>query len=638
MTSIQSHHYSSQMHSSTNGPNLDNNLDALLDDLQTSVTRPNASSALATGQEGPLLNGSSFSGHQVNLPPGATGYREITTTVTQETNGVPMTSREYQIEYLNPANTVTVLDERSSTPGLELLKTDIPGQQVSSYKTETYGYKYSEKSSESKSSVNKSQPEFRSIDYPQDKSYQFSRTENYRSEGGNLNKNLNELDVLLKELNNTNSSNYSPRSPTSGRRAEHVSRSVETRVERSPGRSYVDSSGANRSSSLNREEVFSERGQLRPSRAQSPGVNPGGSPKIPRRTVDVKQEISSIEQRSHVSRRDSPSNRDRTGELSPILKRRTPSPTSGEFRPAHFSTYPLSPKETQTSRTVVSKTYNYSGSSAAGRRTPTPTSFDDSQPYRSPSPVSFPQKRSPSPARKNLARSDSGRTLTYQVSPQLSDPNSPTVITYKYTSHSSQHNKYPGGAYESREPVTPKPFPTNTQIPIGEQNPPKKLDELMASFHDGRRTYATEYRSSARETERAETVDLQRSPSFERNLRPSNVKATQIYSQHQVQQLQAPVNEIVPPPTPPPQKPKTPPATKSVAGPPVYYPPGVELFTKKEEIMEQQSAGGKGKMKGKAKMKYKYEKSEKSKEKSSKGMAAVPVCLPVCCAMPCVIM
>lgn len=120
-----------------------------------------------------------------------------------------------------------------SRPFIFFQKTDIPGQQVSSYKTETYGYKYSEKSSESKSSVNKSQPEFRSIDYPQDKSYQYARTENYRSESNNLNKNLNELDVLLKELNSPTTSNYSP---ISGRRAHHASRSVETRVERSPGR------------------------------------------------------------------------------------------------------------------------------------------------------------------------------------------------------------------------------------------------------------------------------------------------------------------------------------------------------------------------------------------------------------------
>lgn len=66
------------------------------------------------------MNGTSFGG-QINLPAGATGYREVTTTVTRDTNGVPMTSREYQIEYLNPANTVTVLNDRSSSPAMELL-------------------------------------------------------------------------------------------------------------------------------------------------------------------------------------------------------------------------------------------------------------------------------------------------------------------------------------------------------------------------------------------------------------------------------------------------------------------------------------------------------------------------------------
>lgn len=102
--------------------------DALLDDLQTSVSRPGTSLAVASSQNGPLLNGGSFGGSHINLPPGASGYREITTTVTQETNGVPMTSRDYQIEYLNPANSVTVLDERSSSPAADLLvsRTEIP--------------------------------------------------------------------------------------------------------------------------------------------------------------------------------------------------------------------------------------------------------------------------------------------------------------------------------------------------------------------------------------------------------------------------------------------------------------------------------------------------------------------------------
>ncbi|KAF3423665.1 hypothetical protein E2986_08501 [Frieseomelitta varia] len=40
----------------------------------------------------------------------------------------------------------------------------------------------------------------------------------------------------------------------------------------------------------------------------------------------------------------------------------------------------------------------------------------------------------------------------------------------------------------------------------------------------------------------------------------------------------------------------------------------------------------------KAKAKYEYEASGKSKSKSSSGKAVVPVCLPLCCALPCVIM
>jgi hypothetical protein len=35
---------------------------------------------------------------------------------------------------------------------------------------------------------------------------------------------------------------------------------------------------------------------------------------------------------------------------------------------------------------------------------------------------------------------------------------------------------------------------------------------------------------------------------------------------------------------------------------------------------------------------YEHEKESKSKNSSSGGAAVVPVCLPLCCAMPCVIM
>lgn len=35
---------------------------------------------------------------------------------------------------------------------------------------------------------------------------------------------------------------------------------------------------------------------------------------------------------------------------------------------------------------------------------------------------------------------------------------------------------------------------------------------------------------------------------------------------------------------------------------------------------------------------YKYEAESKSKSSSKSGAAVVPVCLPLCCAMPCTIM
>lgn len=109
MTSVQNHHHHA-------GHNLEHNLDALLDDLQAGVGHRGEVIPHTT-----LVNGSS-----IHLPPGATGYRETTTTVTQERNGVPTTSRDYQIEYLNPANSVTVVNERGSSP--------IPDSLLVSYK------------------------------------------------------------------------------------------------------------------------------------------------------------------------------------------------------------------------------------------------------------------------------------------------------------------------------------------------------------------------------------------------------------------------------------------------------------------------------------------------------------------------
>ncbi|XP_031630332.1 uncharacterized protein LOC116345249 [Contarinia nasturtii] len=79
-------------------------------------------------------------------------------------------------------------------------------------------------------------------------------------------------------------------------------------------------------------------------------------------------------------------------------------------------------------------------------------------------------------------------------------------------------------------------------------------------------------------------------------------------------------------------EPKAP--TKNIAGPPVYYPPGQELFAKSEAEAAWRAKGGWAKGSGK----YEYEAESKSKSASKSGAAVVPVCLPLCCAMPCTIM
>lgn len=75
--------------------------------------------------------------------------------------------------------------------------------------------------------------------------------------------------------------------------------------------------------------------------------------------------------------------------------------------------------------------------------------------------------------------------------------------------------------------------------------------------------------------------------------------------------------------------------SKNVEGPPVYYPPNHEMTFRKEEKSAGYKAGGGW---ARARGAYEYESESKSKSKSKSGGAVVPVCLPLCCAMPCSIM
>lgn len=196
--------------------------------------------------------------------------------------------------------------------------------------------------------------------------------------------------------------------------------------------------------------------------------------------------------------------------------------------------------------------------------------------------------------------------VNYYTSPaQPTSPPQSTTTIYKYsnTTTSIPPNKNP----EDHELLLPKPFPTEavqlypSTKPANNnvQTPPKKLEDLMASFSD---------------TEREVLEDIEKREKEQQKESPSVKKEVDFV-----------------PHTPPKVK------SKNVAGPPVYYPPGAAEFTKKEEASAAMSQSGGGGWQ-KAKAKYEYEASGKSKSKSSSGKAVVPVCLPLCCALPCVIM
>ncbi|XP_011695935.1 PREDICTED: mucin-5AC [Wasmannia auropunctata] len=179
--------------------------------------------------------------------------------------------------------------------------------------------------------------------------------------------------------------------------------------------------------------------------------------------------------------------------------------------------------------------------------------------------------------------------------PRQDTPPGTTIYKFSNTTTTVPPNKYA----DDHEVLLPRPFPTGKAYPAkpiaNGEGPPAKLEDLMASFSD---------------SEREVLDDIER---HERRSKKETKKEVDFV-----------------PHTPPTVK------SKNVAGPPVYYPPGSAEFTKKEEasVAMSQSGGGWEKASGK----YEYEASSKSKSKESKGRAVVPVCLPLCCALPCVIM
>ncbi|XP_041983542.1 uncharacterized protein LOC121736424 [Aricia agestis] len=166
----------------------------------------------------------------------------------------------------------------------------------------------------------------------------------------------------------------------------------------------------------------------------------------------------------------------------------------------------------------------------------------------------------------------------------------PTGTSYKYseTSYSSQNTA-------QRFPSSPSPAPFPRPHTPSTQQPPKKLDDLLADFPEAK------FPTSEGLVQRKVETRVEGTEGGRRAVH----------------------------------------STGSSPGPAVYYPPGHTPFQKKDpEPAAYQSsamvAGGGAYASGRGA--YEYEAGAKSKEKHSEKKTAVPVCLPLCCAMPCVIM
>ncbi|KAH8413635.1 hypothetical protein KR222_002392 [Zaprionus bogoriensis] len=188
--------------------------------------------------------------------------------------------------------------------------------------------------------------------------------------------------------------------------------------------------------------------------------------------------------------------------------------------------------------------------------------------------------------------------LKLQLQPQAQPQPQPgngyppnTSYSYQYSSTTNTTNNRrgpgPGPDYGS-----PSPFPVDgVEYPVANANPPQRVDDLMQSF-------AT--------SDHVDRVDIE-TPVRKREIETA---------------VASPQQQHVP--------------SVNKAGKEVYYPPGHDTITMRREEMHAGSAAGGRWAKGSGM--YEYESGSKSKTKSKSGGAVVPLCLPLCCAMPCSIM
>lgn len=159
------------------------------------------------------------------------------------------------------------------------------------------------------------------------------------------------------------------------------------------------------------------------------------------------------------------------------------------------------------------------------------------------------QYRSPTPSNQYPPH-DVGFIVNNNGYQPHAHPNEPSVVVYKQTTTTRNLHRP-----SEREPML-HPFPVDGPIITEvDGNPPKRVEDLMASFGDTSEIHYTK-----------KNVQIAEKPLTPQNTSTLSTTQRNVYSSEPEDKNKS---AVVP--------------SKNLAGPPVYYPPNHELFTRKEE-------------------------------------------------------
>lgn len=233
---------------------------------------------------------------------------------------------------------------------------------------------------------------------------------------------------------------------------------------------------------------------------------------------------------------------------------------------------------------------------------------------------------SPAPPRRTSPSPVNNRPTYRSASPPRKRSPSPIKIESYNQSGQGYYSKYSNNSYTQNTstgppasfPTCPSPSPALKSL----QTPPKRVDDLMSEL--------SEFDPSIQHTSFAEPSVVSKSK-YTFDEEDSRIQHS---SRREPSPIKPAVSNVKQPSTP---------------GPAVYYPPG-ELFSSTRMTSDtppdtmanttmDTSASSRNRAKVRAEYGYKS-KGRYSEEtgESKQGAAVVPICLPLCCAAPCVIL